>query len=128
MSDNEKRKRIIENYVEAYNNFEVEGMLRDLDDRLVFRNISNGEVNLLLNGLDEFRKQAEQTNALFSEREQKITGLKFDGNAAEAEITYRGTLAADLPNGLKAGSEIQLTGKSIFRFAGDKIIEIEDIS
>lgn len=128
MSDHETKKRIIEDYVAAYNNFDIENMLRDMDERVVFRNISDGEVNLMTNGIDEFRKQAESAKELFSLREQKITGLKFDETTAEAKISYRGTLAADLPEGLKAGSEIALDGKSIFHFAGDKISGIDDIS
>jgi hypothetical protein len=128
MSDNETRKKIVENYVCAYNNFDVENMLRDMDERVVFRNIAGGEVNLKTRGIEELRKQAEQAKNLFSEREQKITGLKFGENTVEAEIAYRGTLAADLPNGLKKGDRIQLSGKSVFRFAGAKIIELDDIS
>lgn len=129
MSDTEIKKRVIENYVDAYNDFDIENMLKDMDERVVFRNISGGTVNLQTNGIDEFRKQAESAKELFSQREQKITGLKFGESQAEAEISYRGTLAVDLPEGLKAGSEIVLDGKSIFRFtAGDKIIGIDDIS
>jgi len=128
MSDNETRKTIVENYIRAYNNFDIKNMLKDMDERVIFRNISGGAVNLTTNGIEELRKQAEYAKELFSEREQKITGLKFGENEVEAEIAYRGTLAADLPNGLKQGSRIALNGKSIFRFDGDKIIEIQDIS
>ncbi len=130
MNDTEIKKRVIENYIKAYNNFDIENMLKDMDERVVFRNISGGEVNMQTNGIDEFRKQAESAKELFSQREQKITALKFGESQAEAEISYRGTLAADLPEGLRAGSEIALDGKSIFHFttAGDKIIGIDDIS
>jgi hypothetical protein len=102
-------------------------MLKDLDERVTFRNVSNGEVNLTTDGIDEFRRQAEIAAALFSRREQKITDLKFGEAHAEAAIEYRGTLAADLPNGLKKGDEIKLNGKSIFRFEHAKIVEIEDV-
>jgi hypothetical protein len=128
MSDHETKRRIIENYVAAYNNFDVENMLRDMDERVVFRNISDGTVNMQTNGIDELRRQAEETKAIFSHREQKITNLIFGEAEAEAAISYHGTLAVDLPEGLKAGSEIALDGKSIFRFEGDKIIGIDDIS
>lgn len=128
MNNNEARKKIIENYIFAYNNFDVENMLKDLDENVVFRNISNGEVNLTTNGIEEFRNQAEETKSLFSEREQRITNFKFAGNEVEADISYAGTIAVDLPNNLKAGDKIELAGKSIFRFADDKIVEIEDIS
>lgn len=128
MSDNEIRKKIVESYIASYNNFDVENLLKDLDENVVFRNIVNGAVNLTTEGIDEFRKQAEQAKNLFSCREQKITGLKFGEDTVEAEISYSGTLAVDLPDNLKAGSKIELNGSSIFRFADDKIIEIEDIS
>ena len=128
MSDNETRKKIVESYVRAYNNFDIENMLKDMDEGVIFRNISGGAINLTTNGIEELREQAETAKELFSEREQKITSLKFGENTVEAEIAYSGTLAADLPNGLKQGDQIELNGKSIFRFAGDKIIELEDIS
>lgn len=128
MSDYEIKKKIIENYINAYNNFDIENMLKDLDKDMIFRNFSNGEVNLMTNGIDEFRIQAEQAKNLFSHREQKINGVKFGETEVEVEISYNGTLATDLPSGLKRGSKIELDGKSIFRFAGDKIIELEDIS
>lgn len=128
MSSNETRKKIIESYIDAYNNFDVENMLKDLDEQVIFRNVSGGEVNLTTRGIDELRHQAEQAKALFSQREQKITGIKFGDAEVEVEISYDGTIAADLPNGLRAGSRIELNGKSIFRFAGDKIIGIEDVS
>ena len=128
MSSDEIKKNIIENYIRSYNNFEVENMLKDLDGNIVFRNIVNGEVNLITKGIAEFKEQAEQAKNLFSQREQKITNLKFGTDEVEADIFYNGTIAVDFPDGLKAGSKIELAGKSIFRFAGDKIIEIEDIS
>ena len=128
MNDTETKRKIIENYVAAYNNFDVENMLRDMDEGVVFRNISGGAVNLQTNGIDEFRRQAEEAKALFSRREQKITDLRFGETEAEVDISYRGTIAVDLPEGLKAGSEIALDGKSIFRFKDGKISAIDDIS
>ena len=128
MSSDEIRKNIIENYINSYNNFEIEKMLKDLDENIIFRNVSNGEVNLMTKGIADFNAQAERAKNLFSRREQKNIGLKFGADKVEAEIFYSGTIAVDFPNGLRSGSTIELGGKSIFRFAGDKIIEIEDIS
>jgi hypothetical protein len=34
----------------------------------------------------------------------------------------------DFPNGLQKGQELDLTGKSIFKFSGDTIIKLTDIS
>ncbi len=124
----ETQKRIIENYIEAYNNFDVDKMLTNLHENIVFKNISNGEVNLTTSGISEFQTQAEQAKNLFSQREQKITEIRFEDDSAQVEIDYYGVFAVDLPNGLKAGDKIELKGKSIFRFKDEKIYEITDIS
>ena len=127
MTETEK-KILIENYVRAYNDFDIEEMLSGLHDRIVFKNISNGETTLELNGIEAFREQAQQIVGLFAEREQKITNFVCDEDVCEIEIDYSAMLASDLPNGLKSGDNINLKGKSFFRFAGGKIIEIQDIS
>lgn len=125
---NDLRKQKIQNYIEAYNNFDVEKMLTDLHENIVFKNISNEEVNLTTTGISAFQTQAEQAKNLFSKREQKITEIAFKDDSVEVEIYYCGVLAVDLSNGLKADDKIELEGKSIFRFEGEKIIEITDIS
>ncbi len=127
MTDEEK-KDAVENYVRAYNRFDTEQMLADLDDDVIFKNISNGAVTLEIKGIDALREQAEQIVDFFTEREQKITKFCLSEDLCEIEIDYRATLAADLPNGTKAGDRIELEGRSIFHFSGGKISEIQDIS
>ncbi len=125
---NERYYKIIENYIDAYNKFDTDGMILDLHKDIKFENISNNEVNMAFNGIESFKNQAEQAKHLFKEREQKITNMRFNGDQVEVNICYRGILASDLPNGLKAGDRIELNGKSIFKFKNNKIIEIKDIS
>lgn len=124
----QQRELIISNYVKAYNNFDVEGMLKDLAPTVKFENISNGEVNMTLNGIDALREQAQQATQLFESREQIIRSFKHDGNQTEIEIDYNAVLAVDLPNGLKKGDILNLKGQSVFAFEGDKIVGIKDIS
>jgi hypothetical protein len=119
---------IVKNYIEGYNNFDIDKMVMDFDEQIVFVNIENGSENLTLTGLAEFRRQAEQANAYFSERTQAIKSIIQTSNRCEIEIDYRATLAMDLPNGLKKGQELILTGKSVFEFDRDKIIRLTDIS
>ena len=123
-----ERKTLAENYIRAYNRFDIDGMLENLDEKIVFKNISNGETTLELEGIDAFRKQAEYGASLFSEREQTIEKIVFTEEGCEVDIDYKAVLAADLPNGLQSGEEINLKGKSKFRFSGGKITEIQDIS
>jgi ketosteroid isomerase-like protein len=127
MTESEK-KILIENYIRAYNTFDIDKMSAVLHDEIVFKNISNGEVTLQTDGLEAFKNQAEQVVNFFAERKQKIEKIVFNKDDCEVDIDYKAILAADLPEGLKAGDEIRLKGKAIFRFADDKIIEIRDIS
>ena len=115
-------------YIEAYNRFDVDGMLPPLHEEVVFRNIANGEVSLTTTGKEDFRCQAEQATRYFSEREQRVTHWQLVDNRVEVAIDYRATVAVELPNGLKPGDTLRLQGKSIFRFDDGKIISIEDIS
>ena len=123
-----ERKTLVENYIRAYNRFDIERMLENLNEKIVFKNISNGETTLELEGLDAFRKQAAYGASLFSEREQRIEKIVFTEEDCEVDIDYKAKLAADLSNDLQSGDEINLKGKSKFRFADGKITEIQDIS
>ena len=118
----------IKNYVSSYNDFDVEGMMKDLHEDIIFKNISNGEVNLTTNGKTAFKDQANQAKQFFKTRKQTIIETIIDNEFIEIGINYRGIIAVNLPNGLKEGDKIELQGKSIFKFIDDKIIEIIDIS
>jgi hypothetical protein len=124
----EERETIINNYLTGYNAFDIEKMVSDFDEQIVFENILNDKVNLSLTGLPAFKEQAEQALNYFSERKQIATSFRHTENETQADIDYRAILAMDFPNGLKKGDEMKLTGKSIFRFSGNKIIRLTDIS
>ena len=126
--DNKDKKMIIENFIHAYNSFDIDGMLKDLHEDIKFENISNGQVNLTTNGIEELRNQAEQAKTFFKERQSKIIDMNFKEDRVEVNIDYFGILAKDLPNGLKSGDTLKLKGKSIYKFKNNKIISIQDIS
>jgi hypothetical protein len=123
-----EREKIISNYIEGYNQFNIEKMVTDLDENMTFKNIQNGETNMALNGLTEFKLQAEQAKSYFKTRTQTIKTFNHLGNETEIEIDYYAVLGIDFPNGLKSGQELNLKGKSVFKFSGHKIIELTDIS
>jgi hypothetical protein len=81
-----------------------------------------------LSGLTSFKEQAELAKNYFSLNKQTIKSYLHCNNETEIEIDYYAILAMDFPNGLKKGDELQLKGKSIFKFSGDKIIKLTDIS
>ena len=122
------RETIIKNYINGYNQFNVDKMIADFADNIIFENIQNGETTMALVGLTALKQQAEEAKAYFSERTQTIKSFSHTDNRTEIEIGYKAILAMDFPNGLKKGQELNLSGKSIFEFAGDKIIKLTDIS
>lgn len=126
--DNQKKEALIQNYLKAYNAFDIEGMLKDFDPDIRFKNISDKQVDLETYGLVIFKKQAELAGKLFSSRKQIPLGYEHEGNKTTVPIYYEAVLAIDFPNGLKAGQKIELNGKSHFEFEGDKIVTLIDES
>lgn len=124
----EIRKSIIENYIAAYNGFDVEGMLKDLDEQVVFENYSDGKLNLQIQGIEAFQKQAESAKAYFKNREQQVMNWTFADDTVEVELRYTAVLAMDFPSGLKAGEKIHMEGQSFFTFQGKRVMKIEDKS
>jgi hypothetical protein len=122
------QENLIRNYIDGYNSFDIDKMVLDFDEDIVFKNISNGETNMVLTGLAAFKKQAEQAKTYFSKRTQTITSFNHTGNETEIEIDYHAILNMDFPNGLKKGEELKMKGKSIFQFSGYKIVSLTDIS
>ncbi|MGY6560101.1 MAG: nuclear transport factor 2 family protein [Nitritalea sp.] len=122
------REEVIKNYVDSYNNFDILKMIENFADSIVFMNKQNGQVTMTLNGIHEFKKQAETAKQFFLQREQKIISFKHEGPISQIEIDYQGVLAQDFPNGLKKGQEIKLKGKSTFEFKDGIVIKLTDES
>lgn len=124
----EEVKKMIENYVNAYNSFDVDGIIKLLHKDIQFKNFSNGELNTETKGTEAFRELAEKSSKIFSSRRQTITDYSAIDDKVEVQIDYEGRLAVDLPNGLKTGDTLQLKGKSVFEIKEGKITLIEDHS
>ncbi len=119
---------IIENYIEAYNSFDIEAMMTTLHPDIEFKNIANGEINASTSGKEAFRKLAEQSKSLFSSRKQTIVNYEIKDEQVSIDIEFEAVLATDLPNGLKAGETLKLKGHSEFTFSDEKILSITDIA
>ncbi|WP_057762502.1 nuclear transport factor 2 family protein [Cytobacillus praedii] len=126
--NSDETKQIIDYFVEAYNSFDVEGIVKLLHKEIMFRNFSNGEVDTETKGIQEFKELAENSSKIFASRRQTIVSYSAIDNNVEVQIQYEGILAVDLPNGLKAGDKLQLKGKSVFQIKDGKILLIEDYS
>lgn len=124
-----QKEEIIKNYIEAYNRFDVDGMIEDFDEAVVFENVQNGQVTLTLTGLEQFIKQAELAKSYFTERRQSMAQINHYGNRSKVDIDYTATAAADFTNGVKKGDKLTFKGKSIFEFSeAGKIIKLTDIT
>ncbi|QJD97164.1 nuclear transport factor 2 family protein [Mucilaginibacter robiniae] len=122
-----EKEHLIQSYINAYNSFDVDGMLKDLNDKVQFKNIAGNEVNMVLDGRTAFEAQAKQAMQLFQSRQQTVTTFQHEGDQTTCSISYNGILAVDLPAGLQKGTDLQLNGKSIFTFSHNKITVITDI-
>ena len=124
----QQKRQLIEKYILAYNSFDIDGMMSLLHSEIKFKNISDGEVNATATGKNEFRAVAEQSKTVFKSRKQTIEFCDIDEDRASVEISFKGVLATDLPNGMKSGEMINLDGRSEFSFKDGKISQIVDIS
>lgn len=128
MTEQEKRD-LINRYLEAYNSFDVDGMIETLHPDIKFENVSGGEVDAAASGIEEFRSMAEKATEIFASRQQRITSYETKGEGGlSIHVTYEGTLAQDLPGGIEAGETISLEGTTEFRFKEGKIARIVDYS
>ncbi len=128
MNLKQHQQEMVEHYIKAYNAFDTEAMVQDLHPEVYFENSAGGEVNLETRGVEAFKIQADQAKHIFLNREQHVAGMYWEENSLIVHIKYTGTLAVDLPQGLKAGDTLQLVGKSIFEFKEGKIFHIRDES
>ena len=126
--DTDRTKALIEQFLGAYNRFEIDGMMELVDPEIEFRNVSGGDVDTAAIGQDEFRELAEQSAFLFSSRKQTPTNFRAEGEAVSVDIDFAGTLATDIPDGMKAGEELRVAGRSEFVFRDDKIFRLTDYS
>jgi hypothetical protein len=126
----DEREQTIRHYIAAYNAFDVDGMLALLAPAVRFENWSDGVLNAEASGIEAFGRLARAAITVFAEREQRITALRVNGEtgAVVVDIAFRGRLAADIPDGPRAGTELDLQGESEFSFEGARIARIVDRS
>ena len=117
---------LIERYVTAYNDFDVDGMLATLAADVRFENWSGGQLTAACDGRDAFRVLAEQARALFAQREQRVTALAPRGDTLVAAIAWRGQLAVDMPGGPPAGTRLTVRGESEFVVRDGRLAVVVD--
>ena len=124
----DEMKTIVERYIDAYNRMNIDEMLLNVHPDVEFRNISAGMVNVSTAGISELRALAQQSLSLFTERQQVIESFQCTGSRVLVSVAFRAVAANDLPNGLKTGDVLILSGRSEFEFREGVISKITDIS
>ena len=124
----DQRRELIDRYVTAYNQCDVEGMLALMHPDVEFRNVAAGEVTVSSHGREEFRALAERAVTLFASRRQTVREYGDDGVRAWITVDYEGVLAADLGPELQAGTALRLNGRSMFSFRDGLIVLLVDES
>ena len=123
-----KKEEVIRQYIQAYNDFDVDSMLAMLHSDIMFQNISNGETTAQTSGKSEFETLARQTVSLFKARSQSVRSLRIQGERAVAEINFLAVFARDISGGPRAGEKLELEGTSEFLFKDGLIRSIIDRS
>jgi hypothetical protein len=122
----EFHKALIDAYIDAYNRFDIEGMLVTLADDVRFEHHVAGELAVATDGKADFEKLARVGAALFASREQRLLGLRDEGDSVIATIGFHGEIAEDIPEGPGAGTIIDMQGTSEFGFVDNRISRVID--
>ncbi len=121
-------RTLIDRYIDAYNRKDIDAMLAVMHGEVIFENYSAGNLSVRTLGIDELRHLAESSRHLFSARRQTITGFSEHAGIAHAQILFEGTFGIGLPNGIRAGQQIAMNGRSEFRERDGLLIYIADHS
>jgi hypothetical protein len=125
--DSHSKQHLIETYIGAYNQFDIDKMMSVLHDDVRFENVQDGTISSSAETKQDFRRLAEQAKEVFSSREQTILDTHYGDAIAEVYIDYVGVLAHDQSNGLKAGTPLEMKGRTEFAFRDGLISLVRDI-
>lgn len=114
------KTEIVRNFINAYNSFDIDTMLKWLHPDVIFKNISAGEVNAQTSGINEFENLARQSSSFYKEREQEIKYLTESENTVKVELEYHAVLNSE--------EIINLKGRSEYKFRDGLIYSIIDES
>jgi steroid delta-isomerase-like uncharacterized protein len=119
---------LLKEYIEAYNAKDVSRMLSFFAEDCTFENISGGKVTVRTQGKAQLETLATQSAKAFTWREQKVISTIEGQGRLVAEIEFRALLNADLSAELKAGTELNIRGVSVFEISTGKILCLTDYS
>lgn len=123
-----ENKAVVEKYIDAYNTFDIEGMLSCFLETALFENMSNSGGSISVQGIAAIKDLANKSKECFTSRKQGITRLHEGNDHIVIEVSYKAVLNIDLSDTLKKGDALELKGVSIFEFKNGKISRLADFS
>jgi steroid delta-isomerase-like uncharacterized protein len=123
---NERNKKLVEDYINQYNNKNIDAMLDLFSDDVQFESVSNDGDCVKTDGKEQLRELASMSVAYFQQRRQTVLSWVIDENHVAVEIDYWCKLAKDLSTGQKAGEELRLRGASFFTIQNGLIARLVD--
>ena len=118
--------KIVQEYINHYNSKSVDAMLDLFTEGAIFESVSGTSGIIRTQGKEELRRLAFMSVEFFEERRQTPVSWVVDGPHVAIEIEYWSKLAKDLPDGKKAGEEVQLRGASFFTIEHGRISRLTD--
>jgi hypothetical protein len=119
---------VVARYLAAYNDKDVDSLVATVTDDVQFENLTNHGSATRVSGRAAFEALARQALGAFSTRRQVVVEAVVGADRIALLVRFEATVAADLPNGWKAGQEIALTGSTFFHLHGGRIARITDLS
>ncbi len=120
-------KEIVQKYINAYNNFDIESMMSYMHADCIFESKHNGVLSFTTKGKHSFRQICSVAKNNYSFRKQIIEGFTSKGELLEVKFYFKGTLALDIPELGKKGENIAFETKSIFVFKNGLIYKLTNL-
>lgn len=115
---------MVVDFIEAYNTRDVEGMLADVTDDVMYRHYCDAGVLFKAGDKGEFEAALHDDLSAFEHRTQMVkTSMTMLGSTV-LTTQFDALVAKDLSNGWTAGQSITLPAASEFQFSDDKIANI----
>jgi len=120
-------KEIVQKYINAYNNFDIESMMSCMHTDCIFESKHNGKLTFSTKGKHSYRLIciAAKNNYIF--RKQIIEGFNSKGESLEVDLYFKASLALDIPELGKKGEKIAFETKSIFEFKNGLIYKLTNL-
>lgn len=117
---------VVEDYIRRYNLKDVEGMMALFTEDVVFESVGSATGIITVQGKEKFGLLASKSSEIFKVRRQTPVTMVLDRTDAAIESRYWCVLAMDLPDGKKAGEEVEFRGASFFTFRDGLITRLTE--